>query len=203
MTIAGAFNEIVIAHGGTPSKSGTIVGAINALNDVLAGEDVPAACTIEGAVRLLGRHIDTGGGGGGGIDVGELVDLYATASEPTVGGSAEEAIGMPFPISGVSLGDTAIIDLNFSSDSYVAGLRAASGAIVKSGLFGGDYGDADFVGVYLFTVASGEVATVEKLSTTATKENVTVGGDTFYRFVFEVPEVPDGKYAVVYFEAGK
>lgn len=62
MTIAQAFNEIAIAQGGTPNNGGTIAGAIDALNDVLAGSDQPAANTIEGAVRLLGEHI--GGGGG-------------------------------------------------------------------------------------------------------------------------------------------
>lgn len=62
MTIAQAFNEITVAQGGTPNYSGTISGAIDALNDALAGSDQPAAQTIEGAVRLLGQHI--GGGGG-------------------------------------------------------------------------------------------------------------------------------------------
>lgn len=63
MTIASAFNDIAVAQGGTASKNGTISGAIDALNDALAGSDQPAAQTIEGAVRLLGDHI--GGGGGG------------------------------------------------------------------------------------------------------------------------------------------
>lgn len=63
MTIAQAFNEIAVAQGGTPSKSGTIAGAIDALNDALAGSDQASAQTIEDAVRLLGQNI--GGGGGG------------------------------------------------------------------------------------------------------------------------------------------
>lgn len=62
MTIASAFNEITVAQGGTASKSGSITGAIDKLNDVLAGSDQEAAGTIEGAIRLLGQHI--GGGGG-------------------------------------------------------------------------------------------------------------------------------------------
>lgn len=64
MTIADAFNEIAVAQGGTASKGGTIAGAIDALNDALAGNDQKAATTIEGAVRLLGEHISSGGGGG-------------------------------------------------------------------------------------------------------------------------------------------
>lgn len=65
MTIAQAFNEIAVAQGGTPSTSGTIAGAIDALNDALAGSDQQAAQTIEDAVRLLGQNIGGGGGGGG------------------------------------------------------------------------------------------------------------------------------------------
>lgn len=65
MTIAQAFNEITAAQGGTPNNSGTIAGAIDALNDALAGSDQEQAETIEQAVRLLGAHIGGGGGGGG------------------------------------------------------------------------------------------------------------------------------------------
>ena len=65
MTIASAFNEIAVAQGGTANNSGTIAGAIDALNDALAGSDQEAAQSIEAAVRLLGQHINAGGGGGG------------------------------------------------------------------------------------------------------------------------------------------
>lgn len=73
MTIASAFNEITENLGGTPSTSGTIAGAIDALNDTLAGSDQQAAMTIEGAIRLLGENI--GGGGGGGTYRVVLVEL--------------------------------------------------------------------------------------------------------------------------------
>lgn len=66
MTIAQAFNDIAIAQGGTPSTSGTIAGAIDALNDALAGSDQASAQTIEDAVRLLGQNI---GGGGGSYNI--------------------------------------------------------------------------------------------------------------------------------------
>lgn len=68
MTIVDAFNEITVAQGGTPNYSGTIAGAIDALNDALAGSDQPSAQTIEGAVRLLGEHI----GGGSSVTVEAL-----------------------------------------------------------------------------------------------------------------------------------
>lgn len=73
MTIAQAFNEIAVAQGGTPSTSGTIAGAIDALNDALAGSDQKAAQTIEDAVRLMGQNI---GGGGGGTNAHKLY-VYA------------------------------------------------------------------------------------------------------------------------------
>ena len=62
MTIASAFNDIAVAQGGTANKSGTIAGAIDALSDALAGSDVKSPQTIEGAVRMMGEHISSGGG---------------------------------------------------------------------------------------------------------------------------------------------
>lgn len=59
-SIAQAFNEITVAQGGTPDDSGTIVGAIDALSDTLAGEDVASPNTVAGAITMLGDHI--GGG---------------------------------------------------------------------------------------------------------------------------------------------
>ena len=75
MTIAQAFNEIAVAQGGTPSTSGTIAGAIDALNDALAGSDQKAAQTIEDAVRLLGQNI-----GGGGLQTATLTVVNNTNS---------------------------------------------------------------------------------------------------------------------------
>ena len=69
MTIASAFNEIAVAQGGTADKSGTITGAVDALNDALAGSDQEQGRTIEDAVRLLGAHI---GGGGSSVTVESL-----------------------------------------------------------------------------------------------------------------------------------
>ena len=69
MTIQAAFNEITKDLGGTPSTDGTIAGAIDALNDTLAGSDQDRGNSIEDAVRLLGEHI---GGGGGAVKVALL-----------------------------------------------------------------------------------------------------------------------------------
>ena len=89
MTIASAFNEIAVAQGGTASKSGTIAGAIDALNDALAGSDQPAAQTIEQAVTLLGQHI---GGGGGGTR--ELTIVLATTVADQPAGPDNEVTGV-------------------------------------------------------------------------------------------------------------
>ena len=77
MAIADAINNIAAAQGGTPDKSGTITGAIDALNDALAGSDQRAARTIEDAVVLLGEHI----GGGGGGSFGELQTFYLPSED--------------------------------------------------------------------------------------------------------------------------
>ena len=61
MTIQSAFNEITETLGGTPSADGTITGAIDALNDTLAGSDQKRGSSIEDGVRLLGEHIGSGG----------------------------------------------------------------------------------------------------------------------------------------------
>ena len=77
MTIAQAFNEITTAQGGTPNAGGTIAGAIDALNDTLAGSDQKPAQTIEGAIRLLGAHI------GGGSSVTKHTITYIDSSTRT------------------------------------------------------------------------------------------------------------------------
>ena len=95
MTIAQAFNEITVAQGGTPSNSGTVAGAIDALNDALAGSDQPAEQSIEAAVRLLGQHIGGGPTPTGTINItenGEGIDVaqYAYADVSVSGGSSQE-----------------------------------------------------------------------------------------------------------------
>jgi hypothetical protein len=95
MTIASAFNDIAAAQGGTASKNGTISGAIDALNDALAGSDQQQASTIEGAVRLLGEHI----GGGGGGSFGPLQYVVESVTQPSVGDDSGDAVPVIYEIS--------------------------------------------------------------------------------------------------------
>lgn len=82
MTIASAFNDIVTAQGGTPSKDGTITGALDALNDTLSGSDQQRAETIEEAVRMLGNYI---GGSQYGPSVTITCFVLGSEAEFTVG----------------------------------------------------------------------------------------------------------------------
>jgi hypothetical protein len=64
MSIHDAFNDIAVEQGGIASTDGTIIGAIDALTDALAGEDAERAKSIEGAIRLLGEHIGSAASSG-------------------------------------------------------------------------------------------------------------------------------------------
>lgn len=84
MSIHGAFNDLAVAAGGTADDSGTIIGAIDALNDALAGSDQEAAKTIEGAIRLLGEHIN------GGVKMDAVIELSADLKVPACTGTLVE-----------------------------------------------------------------------------------------------------------------
>ena len=64
MSIAKEFNDLAVSLGGTADKSGTIAGAIDAVNDALAGSDQPAAQSIGAAIKLLGTQIEESSEGG-------------------------------------------------------------------------------------------------------------------------------------------
>lgn len=76
-SIARAFNDVAIAQGGEYGGA-TIAGAIDALTDALAGEDVPRPATIADAVSLMGEYVG-GGGGGGGYPVDTLATMTITS----------------------------------------------------------------------------------------------------------------------------
>lgn len=69
---------IAVEHGYAGAKPASIAGAIDALADTLAGEDVMGSRSISGAVKAIAPYI--GSGGGGGAKTGKLVCI-AAASE--------------------------------------------------------------------------------------------------------------------------
>lgn len=116
MTIAQAFNEITIAQGGTPNGGGTITGAIDALNDTLAGSDQAQGRTIEDAVRLLGQHI----GGGSSVTVEAL-----TATENKTYTAPQGKAYSPVTVNvagGASFGDPQSYYMLFSSPGSTIGV---------------------------------------------------------------------------------
>lgn len=66
MTIKSAIYDIAKKHGYEGGEPRTTAEAINALTDLLAGEDVEEGHTIKEAVRALEPYIGAGGGGGAG-----------------------------------------------------------------------------------------------------------------------------------------
>ena len=146
MTIAQEFNKLAVSHGGTADSSGTIAGAIDALNDALAGSDQPAAQTIEEAVKRLGEHIG-GGSASGTIEItenGEGIDVaqYAYADVNVSGGgggtcmvyAVEMADGTPQQPQGtIKVGDTtyASSDTSTVMGMTVYGYELPAGAIIE------------------------------------------------------------------------
>lgn len=60
MTIVSEINAIVTENGGTASTDGTIIGALDALADTLAGENVERQDSITRAIEALAPYISTG-----------------------------------------------------------------------------------------------------------------------------------------------
>ena len=189
MTIVDAFNEITVSQGGTPNYSGTIAGAIDALNDALAGSDQPSAQTIEGAVRLLGEHI-----GGGGGSFGPLQCVIIEKALPEVG---NETIGAT-DIFSISSGGAVIAGGNVYTpitSPVAAGLTAVSFAEAQ-------YTECD---AYVCNVDEDFLYTsVEPWDGTVTVGSIEQGGDTYATYTLTVPEMdydPEtqtGEYLVIY-----
>ena len=84
MSIVSAFNNIAVEQGGPADTSGTIIGAIDALNDALAGSDQERASSIEEAVTLLGGNI--GGSAAQDIRIGYTIDTDSNQSIAVIEG---------------------------------------------------------------------------------------------------------------------
>lgn len=133
MTIADELNKIAVAQGGTASDDG-ISGAIDALNDALAGSDQEAAQSIEGAIALLGQHIGGGSTPTGTIEItenGEGIDVaqYAYADVSVSGGSSD------FSTATVTLNITPPEGVTGIDEYVMAGLSFPDDEITYSGTF--------------------------------------------------------------------
>jgi hypothetical protein len=78
MTIVSEINAIVTENGGTASTDGTIIGALDALADTLAGENVERQNSITKAIEALAPYISGG-------SFGPLQSVIVDHSMPEVG----------------------------------------------------------------------------------------------------------------------
>lgn len=180
MTIASAFNEITENLGGTPSTSGTIAGAIDALNDTLAGSDQSAAMTIEGAIRLLGENI-----GGGGVTAGTLVPIYISWTTPEVGANRPEPIDSTAYIASKN---SAIVEATTDTLAISAGLQYC--VPVSSATASVSVSKISFD-------ASTKVSSIDPIETETGTFTVMVDGDEEIRAYCVVPDVEVARRQVV------
>lgn len=212
MTIASAFNDIATAHGGTPSDSGSIASAIDALNDALAGSDQEAAQDIEGAVRLLGQHIG-GGSASGTIEItenGEGIDVaqYAYADVNVSGGTVDVGDPVLVTISSVipAIGDEDSTSGFVGFDSLVVSIAVGSSNIMTVDSVN-NYGKIASgtkmtVGNYVGVIKVYDCTRDDNFLYTSVTEitgKVTDNGDE--TSTIEIPSVSAGHYVVVYITA--
>jgi len=193
MTIAKAFNEIAVAQGGTADTTGTIAGAIDAVNDALAGSDLPKKPRIEDGIRVLGQYI-----GGGGASFGPLQMVVTEGVLPTV---ENEYSGLASTFS-ISSGGTVIAGCNTLepiSSPIAAGLTAVSFAMAE-------YTECD---AYVCSVGIDEedawvYTAVEPWDGTVTVGSIEQFGEQYATYTLTVPELdfdPEtltGEYLVLY-----
>ena len=193
MTIAKAFNEIAVAQGGTADTTGTIAGAIDAVNDALAGSDLPKKPRIEDGIRVLGQYI-----GGGGASFGPLQNVVVDFALPEVGQEVTGAAN----IFSISSGETIIAGGNSVlpiGSPIAAGLTAVS-------LADAEYTECD---AYVCGVGINEEDTfvytsVEPWDGTVTVDSIEQYGSTYTTYTLTVPELdfdPEtytGEYLVLY-----
>ena len=217
MTIAQAFNEIAVAHGGAADKSGTITGAIDALNDALAGSDQEAASTIEGAIKLLGQHI----GGGSSVTVEPLNvtenDTYTAPegkaySPVTVNVAGGASFG---PLQSVTVSEVlpAVGDDFYAAASIYevngGGIVFAQivNGFIAAGLTAVSYGMSQYTecDVYVCVVDENyKYTSVTPWDGTVTVGSMEIGGDPCATYTLTVPELdfdPEtwtGEYLVLY-----
>lgn len=199
MTIADELNAIAVAQGGTASTDGTIAGAIDALNDALAGSDQERAKSIEAAIALLGQHIG-GASPTGTIEItenGEGINVaqYAYADVNVSGGQVNvgNLVGIVATTDNMSIGDTAtfetfcVLDVNYGDTTLISQSERSNAFFIAANLTALiEISDATSVsGLY--------VATLDESSKYASVEELTVEYDfnEYSELTFTVPDLSD------------
>lgn len=114
----------IAADHGYEGTAQTITGAINALADTLAGEDVAGGRTVASAIHALGPYI--GGGGGGGV--GDLVPTPMIAmNTPEVGASFDGSTTMNASVVYIGIDGQRIIEQAGNTYTNMNLARVASG----------------------------------------------------------------------------
>ena len=135
--------EVAVAHGYSGDEPKTIAGAIDALADTLAGEDIDSGRTIAEAVRALAPYV-----GGGAPSIGFPMTIVVRGGKPTWLGvylTEEAALDGGFPVAVASARKSSDGLPNLAETTY-----GGPGFVIASGLYA------------MFDIE--EVASVDKLS---------------------------------------
>ena len=211
-----AILDIAEASGYEGGEPATIIGALDALTDTLAGSDVDAADCISDAITTLSPSMGPVPSGtisitsnGTGIDVTEYAavdvavsggasfgELHVVPMEdsaaPTVGGSAES----PRPVGITKIGtsaDAAIVDADGTNINII---YVASGVYLT---VMPDVSYATSAAGYVVTVdmQEGKYATVAQWDGTFTLDTTSVAD--YNCFGFTMPELEQGEYLILVF----
>lgn len=182
--------DIAEANGYEGGEPKTIIGALDALTDAVAGDDEDGGTSINGAVKALAPYI---GGGGGGGSFGEmlLVPMVDSAA-PTVGGSAESAEGAKI----IKIGTSAETDIVSGSGEQLGVMFVAAGLYITVMPSSADVPSVDGYVVTL-DMQTAKYATVAQWDGTITLDTTSVEG--FNCFGFTMPELEQSEYLILVF----
>lgn len=184
--IIGMANEIV-GENVADSYPHTIAGAMDALNDALAGSDQPAPQTIEQGIRLLGEHI-----GGGGASIGDVTTMpFPLATPPEVGTTIDASSLEAATINGIEVGGKPVFDWVTNQVQFTS--AAIGTTVIKVSPNGDDYkGGAYMVGIHHAEQSEGSLAidSIESVSMPIEVTETTIEGETIYMYKWTVIENP-------------
>lgn len=176
-----AIADIAVANGYEGGEPQTIISALDALTDTLAGDDEDAGKSVNEAINALAPYI-----GGGGGEFGSILYMTQSTTAPKAGDDA----------SAFSAADIARIGT--SAEKVLADVR---GSAVQGGFASGlyltfmpEYNDCTDCAGFIVTVSTqGVVETSVQSDLTFTLEVV----EGYNSFGFTVPELQSGEYLVL------